>query len=391
MIRKLAVLGFVVLAGVWTAVVWLGAGERKPQSVGPRSGDTLPQAQPSLAKHVLRTRRFTVMASGDLLIHGAVLQRALAYGGARRYDFRPMFRPIARYLRRADLALCHVETPLTPGPPRGYPVFSTPTSLAHAIAVTGWDACDTASNHALDAGQPGIDSTAWALRRAGVRHAGSYRSSAASRRPLVVTAKGVKVALLAYTEMTNGLALPRRWSLNLAQPRKILADARRARRRGARAVLVNIHWGPPEYTPRPAPRQQRLLRRLARSHDITAILGQGPHVAWPIRWLRGKPLVFSEGNLISNQTVACCSAGAEDGLIAVLRIAVRGRRARVSRADYVPIWVRYPDFTVLPVGTAMRHRLAPATALQASYRRTVAVAGRSRRTQPIPRRLPSGR
>jgi poly-gamma-glutamate capsule biosynthesis protein CapA/YwtB (metallophosphatase superfamily) len=395
-IRKLALLGVLVLAATWAGLLWLGTGKGKAPSFGPQPVKTVsPPAQPSPVKRVvrtrrkrvLRTRRFTVVASGDLLIHGAVFQRALAYGGGG-YDFRPMFRPITRYVRHADLALCHVETPLTPGPPHGYPVFSTPVSLARAIAATGWDACDTASNHSLDAGQEGIDSTAWALYRAGVRHTGSYRSAAASRKPLLVSTRGVKVALLAYTEMTNRRALPRRWSLNLARPRKILADARRARRRGARVVLLNLHWGPPEYTPGPVRRQQQLVRRLARSHDITAILGQGPHVVGPIRWVRGKPVVFSEGNLISHQPATCCSAAAEDGLIAVLHVAVRGRRARVDRADYVPIWVRYPDFSVLPVGRAMRRRLAPAATLQASYRRTVAVAGRSGRTQPVPRRLP---
>jgi hypothetical protein len=204
----------------------------------------------------------------------------------------------------------------------------------------------------------------------------------------MLRANGVKVALLAYTEMTNGRPLPRPWSLNLARPRKVLADARRARRQGAQVVLVNVHWGPPEYTREPARQQQRLVSRLARSRDITAILGQGPHVVWPIRWLRGKPVVLSEGNLISNQTAACCSPAAQDGLIAVLRIAVRGRSARVERADYVPVWVRHPDFTVLPVGRGVRFRLAPAADLLSSYRRTVAVAGHSRRTRPVPRRLP---
>jgi Bacterial capsule synthesis protein PGA_cap len=384
--RKLGVLALVVLAAAGVAVLRSGPDDHAaPRAETPLTPRTV--TQPAAPRRVERTRRLTLLASGDLLIHASVFQQALTYGGGRRYDFQPMFRRLARYVRRADLAVCHVETPLTPGPPRGYPVFSTPTSLARTIARTGWDACDTASNHSLDAGQHGIDSTIWALHRAGVRHTGSYRSRRASRRPLILRAGGVRVALLAYTETTNGRGLPRPWSLNLAQPRRILADARRARRRGAQVVLVNVHWGPPEYTRRPVERQRRLVRRLARSPDITAILGQGPHVVWRIRWLRGKPVVFSEGNLISSQTPGCCSPGAQDGLLAVLRISVRARRARVRRADYVPVWVRHPDYTVLPVGRALRYRLAPAGALRASYLRTVAAAGHSQRTRPIPRRL----
>src|SRR5215213_590191 len=37
-------------------------------------------------------RRLTVAASGDLLIHGPVFERARALARGRGYDFRPMFR-----------------------------------------------------------------------------------------------------------------------------------------------------------------------------------------------------------------------------------------------------------------------------------------------------------
>jgi hypothetical protein len=93
-------------------------------------------------------------ASGDLLIHSAILERALVLGGGRRYDFAPMFTQIKPYIQGADLALCHVETPMTPAAPAGYPTFSTPPALATAIAQTGWRACSTAATHSLDRGRP---------------------------------------------------------------------------------------------------------------------------------------------------------------------------------------------------------------------------------------------
>ena len=70
-----------------------------------------------------------------------------------------MFGSIRPQIAGADLALCHVETPLVHGPPRGYPSFRTPAALARAIRATGWDACSTASNHTLDAGQCGVNTT----------------------------------------------------------------------------------------------------------------------------------------------------------------------------------------------------------------------------------------
>ena len=111
--------------------------------------------------------RFTIEASGDLLIHTAVWERALALGGGD-YDFAPLFKEIKPYVAGADLALCHVETPMTPAPPTSYPIFNTPPALAQGVKATGWDACDTASNHSLDQAQAGIDATGQALDNAGI-------------------------------------------------------------------------------------------------------------------------------------------------------------------------------------------------------------------------------
>ena len=143
--------------------------------------------------------RFTVAASGDFLIHEPVAARALANGDGRRYAFGPMFASIRPRIAAADLALCHVETPLVPGPVRGYPSFRTPPALARAIKAIGWDACSTASDHSLDAGQYGIDTTLRALDRAGLKHAGTARSQKEATTTTILRVKGVKVALLSFT------------------------------------------------------------------------------------------------------------------------------------------------------------------------------------------------
>ncbi len=333
-----------------------------------------------------RAVELVVAASGDLLIHSPVWERALVLGGGRHYNFAPLFARIKPYLRSANLALCQAETPMTPAPPTSYPVFNTPPELATAIHQTGWRACSTASNHTLDQGQRGVNDTIRALNRAQVRHAGSYSSAAAQRTPLIMVVKGVRVAFLSYTEFTNGIPLPHPWSVNLASAARILYDAHRARMDGAKVVIVNLHWGN-EYVAQPTSFQLALAKRLTRSPDITAIVGQHVHVVQPIRFINGKAVVFGEGNLISNQTSACCPAATEDGMIVLLTITVDSHGARVTFVHYVPIWVRHPDFLVLPAGTAWRTDRANAALLRASYRRTVAVAGRGPRIQPIPAHL----
>jgi poly-gamma-glutamate capsule biosynthesis protein CapA/YwtB (metallophosphatase superfamily) len=314
---------------------------------------------------------FTVAASGDLLIHGPVAARALANGGGRRYDFRPMFRSVRGRIAGADLALCHVETPLVPGPVQGYPSFRTPPALAHSVKAIGWDVCSTASNHSLDAGQFGIGTTLKALDRAGLRHSGTARSPKEANKSTILETHGVKVAFLSFTAVSNGQAVPHPWSFNWAQAGRIVADARKARRRGADAVIVNLHWGT-EFSHAISPAQATLARQLTRSPAITAIVGQHAHVVQPIRWVNRKLVVFGEGNLVSNQTAACCPAESQDGLIALIDFTATGDSVRATRVRYLPIWVRHPDYRVLPAS-----RGSP------SWKRTVSSAGRRRAIGPV--------
>jgi Bacterial capsule synthesis protein PGA_cap len=367
------------------ALALAAAGCASEQPNNPRPRDSQPHAGAS--RHASDdVVEFVVSGSGDLLIHAPVWERALALGGGHHYNFAPLFARVKPFVRAADLRLCHVETPMTSAPPSGYPVFNTPPELATAIRQTGWHAASTASNHTLDQGQTGDDDTIRYLNRAGIRHTGSYASSAAQRKPLIMTVKGVRVAFLAFTEFTNGIPLPHPWSVNLASADRILADARQARMDGAQVVIVNLHWGV-EFVSEPSSFQLHLADKLTQSPDITAIIGQHAHVPQPIRFMNGKAVVFGEGNLISNETGACCGTATQDGMIVLLTITVDSRGARVTRIRYVPIWVRHPDFLVLPAGFAWRTDHADAEALRESYQRTVSVAGRSPRIQPIPAHL----
>jgi poly-gamma-glutamate capsule biosynthesis protein CapA/YwtB (metallophosphatase superfamily) len=300
-----------------------------------------------------------------------------------------LFAPIRSIVSRAALAICHVETPLAAGSPSGYPTFRTPVELAAAIRWTGWDACDTASNHTMDQGQEGVVSTLDALDRAGVKHTGSYRSAAEAARILILRVQGVRIAFLAYA-YGSGARIAEPWSLNVISLSKIEADARRARRLGARLVVVNLHWGQ-EFVHTPTDQQMSLADTLLRHHIVDLIVGQHVHVVQPIRQIADGYVVFGEGNLISAQTIA---PDREGGLIALIHVRAVGRRAGITGVDYIPTWVDQARWTVAPVGDALsaltRRGLgssALAEELRTSYRITVEAAGRGPHIHPIPRRL----
>ncbi|MDP9294496.1 MAG: hypothetical protein M3O90_08765, partial [Actinomycetota bacterium] len=109
----------------------------------------------------------------------------------------------------------------------------------------------------------------------------------------------------------------------------------------------------------------------------------------PIERVNGKYVVFSEGNLISNQSPAAgLPASSQDGMVVLLDCVKDIHGVRVRRVRYVPVFVSQPDYEVLPVGDALRKGEGDATLLRDSYQRTVSVAGHGKGIAPLPARLP---
>jgi poly-gamma-glutamate capsule biosynthesis protein CapA/YwtB (metallophosphatase superfamily) len=149
-------------------------------------------------------------------VAGPVLARAAAYGAApgEEYDFRPMFEQVAPIKEAADLAICHLEVPLSRDnadvfgagdlrTPSGSPRFQAPWQLADAIADAGFDACSTAHNHSSDAGRQGVVDTLDVMEDAGVEAAGTHRDPERAYTPTRLEVGDVDVALLSATYGLN--------------------------------------------------------------------------------------------------------------------------------------------------------------------------------------------
>ncbi|MFI6335826.1 CapA family protein [Streptomyces sp. NPDC050535] len=293
-------------------------------------------------------REFTLVASGDVLPHTSVIERAQADAGGDGYDFRPMFAGVRPVVSGAGLAICHMETVYGgDGDYTGYPTFKSPPQVAEGLAATGYDACSTASNHTLDDGAEGIRRTLDALDRAGVRHAGSARTEAESG-ATVMRAGGATVAQLAYTYDTNGLPLPqgRPWAVNLIDPDRIVADARAARKAGAEVVVVSLHWGT-EWQDEPDERQLALSEQLTASRtngrpDIDLLLGTHAHVPQAYEKVNGTWVVYGMGDQIAgemtNHQGVTDPRGNEStiGRFTFAPPAHPGGRWEVTKAEFIP-------------------------------------------------------
>ncbi len=304
----------------------------------PRAGPE-PAAEPE--PEPAPRRRLSLVMGGDLLWHDTVWQSAAAE--ARRgaaYDFDPMFADVKPLIEGADLAVCHEEVPFAApgGPLQSYPVFAAPPQIAPWIASMGWDACTTASNHALDQGFEGLVRTASLLESVGVRHVGTFRTARERREPVVLTTdEGVRVGVVAGTYGLNGFPLPqgREWSVSMLDVPDLLRQARAARQAGAEVVVVHLHDGY-EYAELPSPSQLVAVRRLTRSPDVDLVLGEHAHVVQPITRVNGKWVVYGMGNLVAQQELARPST--YRGILVRFAFVERpGGGFRVRRASYVPI------------------------------------------------------
>ena len=108
---------------------------------------------------------------------------------------------IAPLLRRARVAIGHLEVPHTRGAPQLLTDIAAPGAdpdNVPAIRRAGFHAVTLAGNHIADCGAEGIADTVKALNDAGIGHCGADANLEAARRPCFVEAGGRRVALLSY-------------------------------------------------------------------------------------------------------------------------------------------------------------------------------------------------
>lgn len=281
---------------------------------------------------------FTVLAGGDVLIHPALTEQALADSGTRTPDFGPLLAGIAPTVTAADLALCHLEVPLAEpgGPYAGYPNFSAPPQVASALARAGYDSCSTASNHALDQGRDGVRRTLDALDAAGVAHTGSARSAAEAARPVIFDLGVARVAQVSFSYGYNGHELPpdAPWLANTLDADAVLRAARAAKRAGADVVIASLHWGA-EYQAEPTEHQRTIARRLLADPAVDLIVGHHTHVVQPFERIGGEWVAYGLGNQVARHSEPRGST--EEGAMARFTFSREpGGEWRVTRAEYLP-------------------------------------------------------
>ena len=285
-----------------------------------------------------------LLFAGDVMGHAPQIKSAEVAPG--KWDYAPCFQYVAPLIERADLAIANLEVTLPGKPPyQGYPMFRSPDQLAYDLRNAGFDILVTANNHSNDSHGPGLIHTIETLRNAGFQHTGTFLNPRDRQAyyPLMVYAKGFKLAILNYTYDTNGVPTDPPAIVNLIDTALMAADLYEARARKPHYIIAVMHWGL-EYQLVENTEQRRLARFLIRN-GADMVIGSHPHVVQPMRLERVEMpdggvkealVVYSLGNFISNQQKPHTDGGI---VYQVELLKDRGRpEVRLGRHGYTPVW-----------------------------------------------------
>lgn len=327
-----------------------------PQTAATEPKETIPQ------ETTPKIQTITISATGDILCSYNCL---LWTKNGDTYNFDPPFSEVMPYIQSSDLAIANLET-VTAGPGAGYtgmPMFNSPDTLLDTIKKAGYDVIITANNHCADRGSDGITRTIDQLDARGILHTGTYKTSEESERILITDVKGVKVAILAYTESIN-YSYKQPCVVNRARMDKMQNDIKKARESGADVVVVHLHAGV-EYARQPNNWQINTSHNLIKA-GADIVLSEHPHVLQPMERItvaddsgetRDGLIFYSLGNFINQGGDIYKNI---DGIFNItLEKDLETGKISIKGTEMIPTWLQIyrkdngkGDYRVMPVSAA---------------------------------------
>jgi poly-gamma-glutamate synthesis protein (capsule biosynthesis protein) len=160
-----------------------------------------------------------------------------------------------------------------------------------------FSAVSVANNHAMDFGPDGLVECLRILAAEGIPQVGGGAELAAARRPLVLEAHGIRVAIVAANgfQAAKSAATAATPGVAPLDEAAICADIVAAKK-VADFVVPFVHWGP-ELVAEPRAADRTLARKMIEA-GAAAVIGGHPHVTQTVEVHRGAPIVYSLGNFV---------------------------------------------------------------------------------------------
>ncbi|MER7582449.1 CapA family protein [Kitasatospora sp. NPDC097691] len=215
----------------------------------------------------------------------------------------PALGPISRNLADADLSVLNLETAITG---RGAPepklyTFRTEPKALSVLKDSGVDVVSMANNHAVDFGADGLADTLAAKDSSPIPVVGVGRNAKEAYAPYVTTVRGVKVAVVAASQVED--LTNQKWRAGANKPGiasaldvPALVKAVEGAKQQAPVVLVYLHWGE-EGKACPTAAQTTIAKKLATA-GATAVVGTHAHTMVGSGMLGNTYIGYGFGNFL---------------------------------------------------------------------------------------------
>lgn len=261
------------------------------------------------------TDTVTLCLMGDLMCLAG--QQYTAERSDGTHDYTDSFYLMRDTFSACDFVIGNLETTLSESNPYStkerevneQPNCNAPADYLASLTWAGVTHVVTANNHSLDGGLTGVEETIAHLDEYGIPHTGTYRTDYNGAHYMMLEKNGIRIAVLAFTELINQRALvtPEELSriidsYSRTDAHKRIADARAA---GADFVIVYEHWGS-ENVHEVRDYQRSHAKELAEA-GADLIIGSHPHCLQEAETIvtedgRSVPCFYSLGNVVSSMT-----------------------------------------------------------------------------------------
>ena len=244
----------------------------------------------------------TLFFTGDVML-GRGVDKILASGQNVFINVDPLF-------LNADAVVVNLEDPLTTSsinykktvPLKANPIYA-PLLKKNNIVV----AC-LANNHIMDYGDTGLKDTTNALKSNGINYTGAGDNLDQATQPVYLNIKGRKIAILNFLDNSTFTEfLPSEMpGATINSPGYAPADWNIIKQRideskqNSDITIVIFHYGN-EYSTTPNPSQIELSHECI-DEGADMVIGSHPHVIQKIESYKGKPIFYSLGNFVFDQT-----------------------------------------------------------------------------------------
>ena len=213
-------------------------------------------------------------------------------------EFEKIYGNALPILKDKDLSITNLECPLTntlnPIKKTGPNLIADPKCIK-GIKYADFDIVSLANNHVLDQDEKGLRNTLQICKESGLKTVGAGENLASAMRPLFVTIKDKKIAIINFAEHEFSIATPNSAGAAPLNPIKNYYQILEAKQ-ASDIIIIIIHGGSEHY-PLPSPRMVETYRFFA-DLGVTAIIGHHTHCPSGFEVYNGVPIFYSLGNFI---------------------------------------------------------------------------------------------